>query len=85
MNPDWRWRLTSAAGKDLGRLSPEQRLRVVQKLEDLVTGAPHVDLKKIGTDEYRVRVGDLRVIFTRNSLERLITVIRVADRKDVYR
>jgi mRNA-degrading endonuclease RelE of RelBE toxin-antitoxin system len=83
--PDWRWELTSAAGRELGRLSPEQRRRVVQKLEDLVAGAPNIDLKKIGNDEYRMRVGTLRVIFARDSEERLITVTRIADRKDVYR
>ena len=53
MTPNWRWELTSSAGKELGRLVPEQRRRLLQKLDDLADGAPNVDARKIGHDEYR--------------------------------
>lgn len=57
----------------------------MQRLDDLAAGAPNLDLKKIGTDEYRMRVGDFRIVFARYTKEQLITVTRIADRKDVYR
>lgn len=85
MTPNWRWELTSSASKDLGRLALVQRRRVVERLEGLVAGAPNLDLKKIGNDEYRMRVGDLRINFTRDTNARLVTVTRIADRKDAYR
>lgn len=85
MTPRWRWELTSSASRDLGRLVPEQRQRVVERLEDLVAVAPTLDLKMIGNDEFRMRVGKLRIIFARDFHERRITAPRIADRKEAYR
>lgn len=84
MTPNWRWELASSAGKDLERLIPEQR-PVIQKLDNLATGAPNVDVKRIGHNEYRMRVGDLRIVLAKDAKDQVITVTRIADRKDVSR
>jgi mRNA interferase RelE/StbE len=46
---------------------------------------PHGCKKLKGTEAYRVRNGDYRIIYTINDKEILITVIKVGHRKDVYR
>ena len=46
---------------------------------------PNNSLKLINTDGYRIRVGDYRILYDINSKERIITIHRVAHRKDVYK
>jgi mRNA interferase RelE/StbE len=67
----------------LGR--PIQR-RIVEALDRLVGDPPARDVVKLAgsDDEWRLRVGDWRVRFTRDD-ERLIHVLRVLPRGRAYR
>ena len=42
-------------------------------------------MKLAGRDDYRVRVGDYRVGYAVDDLERLVLVARIAHRQEVYR
>ena len=71
------------AFKDLKTMPAAQRRRVVTKIEALqrdLTG----DVKKLTnyTPEYRLRVGDYRVLFEVE--EDTVVVYRVLHRKDAY-
>lgn len=71
------------ATKDLKALIPETRQRVVAKIEAMqndLTG----DVKRLTnfTPEYRLRVGDYRVLFEVDGNR--IIVYRVKHRKDAY-
>jgi len=37
------------------------------------------------TDAYRIRIGDYRVIYIINDQEKIVEVVRVAHRREVYR
>ncbi len=53
---------------------------------DLLASGQRVDIRKIeGEDEYRLRVGNFRVIYTVDKANRTFVVSKVADRKDSYR
>jgi mRNA interferase RelE/StbE len=58
-----------------------------RKLEVLeIDPRPRTAVKLIGEEgAYRIRVGDYRVVFLVNDGERIVEVIRVAHRRDVYR
>ncbi len=84
---DWRWILTPAANRNLERLSEEVRRRIKAELDLLVAGSPTVDIRKLegSSDEYRLRVGDYRVLYGADKAEKTFVVFKIADRKEAYR
>lgn len=58
--------------------------RVVDKLRDDPFPSGYKKLK--GTNaKYRIRAGNYRVLYTVNTKEKIIVIVRIAYRKDVYR
>lgn len=82
----WRVLLARAAEKDLDRLDPPVRQRVVRVLKDLASDpAASRGLKKLrGRPERRLRVGDWRVIVDLDAPNRAIRVKRVLPRGRAY-
>ena len=58
-----------------------KKLLQVASLDDLRPIAKHLEDSRIG--EYRLRVGDYRILFDLD--EKNIVILRVQHRKDVYR
>ena len=79
----YRLEIKEEARRQLRALAKEQRRKVGRRLDALQSSLSG-DVKKLTakTDEYRLRVGSLRVLFT---LEKdLISVYAVRDRKQAY-
>ena len=76
-----------SAEKDLKRLSVEIRSRVVIVLRSLATNPrPSGSRKLAGTKhDWRVRVGDYRIIYEIADVIRVVRVQRIRHRRDVYR
>jgi mRNA interferase RelE/StbE len=77
--------LKPRARKDLRRISKGDAERIVdalEKMEDNLTG----DVKRLTqfTPEYRLRVGDYRVLFEVEQSNRVV-VYRVRHRREAYR
>jgi mRNA interferase RelE/StbE len=70
--------------KDLQALPLEQRRRIMDKIDALVPSLAG-DVKRLTnyTPEYRLRVGDYRVLFAVENLSAV--VYRVLHRRDAYR
>lgn len=86
MTDGQRVELAARARRDLRRLDPPVRARVVEALERLAgegTGDVRPLTGKPG--EYRLRVGDWRVAFVRDREARRLTVLRVLPRGRAYR
>ncbi|NLM75050.1 MAG: type II toxin-antitoxin system RelE/ParE family toxin, partial [Clostridiaceae bacterium] len=50
-----------------------------------IYGLPKGDVKKLkGYEYYRLRVGDFRVIFTKNDKELVILIIDIGNRGQIY-
>lgn len=70
--------------KDLRRLDSTSRSRVLQAIARLVD-ADLGDVKKLrGLPGYRLRVGDLRVFFERDSGLKVLAVTAIRNRGDAY-
>jgi mRNA interferase RelE/StbE len=81
----WRIVFTRRGKKDLDRLDPPVRRRVYATLRRLATNDAKIEERRLATsDEWRIRVGDWRVRFTRDSDRRLIVVQRVLPRGRAY-
>lgn len=72
-----------SAIRDLKRLPAADRERVLLRLEAFSMDQPTKVKKLAGREEYRLRVGDYRVLFTRSGEK--ATIRRVVHRKDAYR
>jgi mRNA interferase RelE/StbE len=83
----YRLNISRDAAKSLGAIPKRDRVRIYARLDQLVAdpfGMPGV--KKLqGQDNYRLRVGDYRVLYFVENAELAILVIDVGHRREVYR
>lgn len=80
-------RIKPSAVKELEALSRKERQRVVERIQRLSDESrPRGCEKLAGHHElYRVRQGALRVLYELNDDTRVVTVIKIGHRRDVYR
>lgn len=78
--------LKPSARKELERLPPKLIQRVFPKLEELASEPRPVGCKKLrgGRAEWRIRVGDYRVVYTIDDGTLLVSVTRIRHRSEVY-
>ena len=79
-------KIKKTALKELRQFDKPTRERIVSAIDQLANN-PHVGklLKGDLSGLRRIRVGSYRVIYEINETEVLVLVVRVAQRKDVYR
>jgi mRNA-degrading endonuclease RelE of RelBE toxin-antitoxin system len=81
----WGVSFTPRARRDLRSLDPQIRDRVLDAIDRVLNRDPSVDVRRLtGSNEQRIRVGDWRVRFTRDTDARLIVVQRVLPRGRAY-
>ena len=78
--------LTSSAEKELKELSAQLNARIVPRLENLASNPRPPGCKKLkgGDREWRIRVGDYRVVYTIDDAKLLVEVMRIRHRSEVY-
>ena len=79
----YRIRYAATVVKELGKMSPDVRQRVVSRINRLANGLAG-DVKRLTnfSPEYRLRVGDWRVLF--NIDGDMISIEQVSHRSDAY-
>ena len=79
-------RIKASAAKELAAVNAPERRRLVEAIDrlgiDPLRGAA---LKGNLTGLRRIRVGDYRVVYELRQQERIVLVVRVARRREVYR
>ncbi len=78
------------AERALERFDQRLKKRLLAKIELLgdnpfPPGSKKLSANERGIDLYRIRVGDYRVIYTLNSGEMIILVLKIAHRREIYR
>ncbi len=82
----WRVEVQRFAEKELANLSSQARERIVEKLRAMTENPFPQGFKKLkGSDGYRIRVGDYRVLYRVDHATQIIRVGVIGHRKDVYR
>lgn len=78
---------TPAARRRLKKLDPSIQRRLIQRIRTLATEPRPSGVRKLsGRDTlYRIRVGRYRIIYQARDAALTILIVRVGDRKDVYR
>jgi mRNA interferase RelE/StbE len=80
-------RIKKSAIKDLEALpSKADRRRIVKRIESLAENPrPRGAQKLSGKERYRIRQGRYRILYSIHDQELVVYVVRVGDRKSVYR
>jgi mRNA interferase RelE/StbE len=76
-----------SAAKEIEAISRKRdRQRIVHRIELLADDPrPHGCRKLSGRNRYRLRQGRYRILYSIEQARLLVFVVRVGDRKDVYR
>ena len=78
--------LKQSARKELERLPNAIIARIIVKLESLEENPRPAGCKKLkgGDDEYRIRVGEYRIVYVIDDRKVIVTITRIRHRRDVY-
>ena len=69
--------------RELERLDGSMARRILKKVEELSENPFSKDIKKLkGSDDFRLRVGDYRIIFAIE--QNTIQILKVGHRKNIY-
>ena len=80
-------RLMPSAQKDLDAFSG----KLLSKIEDVILGLykeprPHQSKKlRGGRSSWRIRMGDYRILYEIDDSHKIVTIYRIAHRREVYR
>lgn len=82
----YRLSVSRSVSKSLGRLPADVYSRVDSTILSLA-GEPHPPgcAKLKGREEWRLRVGSYRIVYSIDEARQVIEILRVAHRRDVYR
>ena len=75
-----------SAAKELEAVPLKDRRRIVTRIEGLRTEPRPPGCEKLsGDDKYRIRQGNYRILYEVQDRTLIVTVVKVGDRRDVYR
>jgi mRNA interferase RelE/StbE len=76
-----------SAVKEIEKIdSVRARRRIVRRIEHLAVEPRPPGCEKLsGLDKFRVRQGAYRIVYSVDDVARAVVVVKVGDRKDVYR
>ena len=79
-------RIGHMAERDMDRLPAPLHTRISRRILDLEDNPRPRGVRKLGgREEYRLRVGDYRVLYTIDDGAFVVTVLAVRHRREVYR
>ena len=78
--------LSKAVQRSIKRLAPAVRQRVRSTIDTLAQQPRPPGVQKMaGSDRWRVRVGNYRIVYHIEDDRLIVTVVRVGHRREVYR
>jgi mRNA interferase RelE/StbE len=89
--PGYRVSVTTAATRDLKRLKKQLDHRQLTRIDEAIRGLsddprPHGYEPVEGSkDVFRIRVGDIRILYNIDDEQHLIRIARARHRRDVYK
>ena len=75
-----------SAAKELEAVPRKDRLRIIQKIRTLVGNPRPIGCEKLsGREQYRLRQGRYRIVYSISDSEQTVLVVKIGQRKEVYR
>ena len=80
--------IKESAAKELEKVgSRKDRGKIVKRIDALASDPRPGGSEKLEAEEnkYRVRQGNFRIVYSIDDRNKVVTIIKIGDRKDVYR
>ncbi|NQU17937.1 MAG: type II toxin-antitoxin system RelE/ParE family toxin [Candidatus Saganbacteria bacterium] len=78
--------ITSSAEKALRKFPEKFQEHLTTKIFNLGNHPRPFRCKKLrGSGYYRIRIGDYRVVYSINDLKKMVKILDIGHRKDIYR
>lgn len=75
-----------SAAKELEKIPKNDRIRVAKRIISLASEPRPAGCQKLsGQDRYRVRQGVYRIVYAIEDIIRIVKIVMIAHRKEVYR
>jgi mRNA interferase RelE/StbE len=75
-----------SVAKDLKKIPKKGVSKILKVIRSLADNPRPPQVKKLsGQDRYRMRRGNYRILYSIEDAQLIITVVKVGDRRDVYR
>ena len=82
----YRLLIRASAEKEMDSLPRSIHTRISRRIIALEDDPRPMGSKKLeGVEGYRLRIGDYRVVYTVDDKQKVVTIARVAHRREVYR
>jgi len=84
----YRLQIKHSAARELERIDRKpDRQRLVARIQVLSMDPRPPGCEKLSghADRYRVRQGDYRVVYAANDAERMVLIVKIGHRREVYR
>ena len=83
---NYRVLIKRSAAKEIEAVPLKDRRRIVARIEGLANNPRPVGCEKLsGEEKYRIRQGDYRILYQIVDTDLIVTVVRVGNRRDIYR
>ena len=75
-----------SAAKEIEAVPGKDRLRIIERIHSLAEDPRPPGCEKLtGDDKYKIRQGNYRILYTINDKDLIVCVVRVGDRREIYR
>ena len=86
MTGSYRLLLKKSAERELRKIPKADLQRITERIKELAAIPRPSGIEKLtGQDSYRIRQGDYRIVYTVDDDHRLIEIIKIGHRREVYR
>jgi len=83
---NYRVQIKKSAAKELEALPTIDRQRIVERIRSLSTNPRPMGSEKLtGEERYRIRQGDYRILYEIHDRKIFVVVIKIGNRRNVYR
>lgn len=78
--------IKKSAERELRALPKQDLRRVTERLQGLSRNPRSLGCEKLsGRDQYRIRQGDYRIVYAIDDAARVVTLVKIGHRREVYR
>jgi mRNA interferase RelE/StbE len=82
----YRITIKKSAAKELEALPKKDLPRIIKRIQTLAQNPrPNRSQKLSGQEQYRIRQGDYRIVYSIEDKESLVDIVKIGHRREVYR
>jgi mRNA interferase RelE/StbE len=77
--------IKKSAAKELQNIPKKDLLKIIKRIQSLAENPRAAGLQKLSArQQYRVRQGDYRIIYSIDDKELLVDIVKIGHRREVY-